>query len=95
MSSLLRRLLDGPQPPTLAPVPREEQERIQHEATHGRHCSCVEETRRPVFSLHAEDSPSLPVDPFMRRVRVADAVQRGRGLGIGRRSLRYMPGATR
>ena len=62
---------------------------------HGRHCSCVEETRRPVFSLHAEDSPSLPVDPFMRRVHVADAVQRGRGLGIGRRSLRYMPGATR
>lgn len=95
MSSLLRRLLDGPQPPALAPIPREEQERIQHEATHGHHCSCVEETRRPVFSLHAEDAPNLPEDPFMRRVHVADAVQRGRGLGISPHSLRYMPEATR
>ena len=62
---------------------------------HGRHCSCVEETRRPVFSLHAEDSHNLPEDPFMRRVHVADAVQRGRGLGISPHSLRYMPEVTR
>lgn len=64
---------------------------------HGRHCSCVEETRRPVFSLHAEDASDLPADPFMRRVRVSDAVIRGRGLGPGfvRRSLCYMPEVSR
>ncbi len=95
MSSLLRRLLDGPQPPTLAPIPREEQERIQHEATHGRHCSCVEETRRPVFSLHAEDAPNLPEDPFMRRVLVAAAASRGRGTERTSRIVAYLPEVTR
>ena len=96
MSSLLRRLLDGPQPPALAPIPREEQERIQHESTHGRHCSCVEETRRPVCSLHAEDAPDLPADPFMRSVRVDAAVSRGKvGPSFVRRSRRYMPEAFR
>lgn len=95
MSSLLRRLLDGPQPPALTPIPREELERIQHESTHGRHCSCVEETRRPRIAFNAEDSPSLPEDPFMRRVHVAAAASRGRGTERTSRIRAYLPEVTR
>ena len=42
---------------------------------HGRHCSCVEETRRPRIAYHQEDGPGPTGDAFVDRYSLLASVE--------------------
>ena len=48
---------------------------------HGRHCSCVEETRRPRLAYHA--AVEYAPDPDMDRLMLRLSIQHGRNLLAG------------
>lgn len=47
---------------------------------HGRHCSCVEEMRRPAIAYHEEDGPGPTGDAFVDRMSLEASIQHGRNL---------------